>query len=58
MIVNRWGNPVFETTDPAAVWDGTSGGNPCNEGTYFYILKAKSSGKDKVMQGHITLHRN
>jgi gliding motility-associated-like protein len=58
VIVNRWGNPVFETTDPAAVWDGTSGGNPCNEGTYFYILKAKSSGKDKVMQGHITLHRN
>lgn len=58
VIVNRWGNPVFETTDPAAVWDGTSGGDPCNEGTYFYILKAKSSGKDIVMQGHITLHRN
>lgn len=58
VIVNRWGNPVFETTDPTAIWDGNSGGEPCSEGTYFYILRAKSGGKDLLKQGHITLHRN
>jgi gliding motility-associated-like protein len=38
-IYNRWGNLVFETTDPAIMWDGktTQMKQPATEGTYFYV---------------------
>jgi gliding motility-associated-like protein len=58
VIVNRWGNPVFESTNANEAWDGTSGGEQCTDGVYFYILKAKSTSKDYIKQGNITLHRN
>ncbi len=35
-IYNRWGNKVYETTDPAFQWNGYSNGTLCNDGTYFY----------------------
>jgi gliding motility-associated-like protein len=39
-ILNRWGNLVFSTTDPAINWDGTtSDGKNAAEGTYFYVCK-------------------
>ncbi len=40
-IYNRWGTLVFETTDPAFMWDGTSLQSklPCTDGTYFYICE-------------------
>lgn len=39
-IFNRWGNLVFETTDPAIRWDGTAkGGGAVSEGSYFYVCK-------------------
>ena len=36
VVMNRWGNKVFETKDPSVFWDG--GKHP--DGTYFYVLKA------------------
>lgn len=57
-IVNRWGNTVFESEDPNEGWDGTSGGELCADGTYFYILKAKSASKEYNKHGHITLNAN
>lgn len=36
VVMNRWGNKVFETKDPSEFWDG--GKHP--DGTYFYVLKA------------------
>ena len=43
VIVNRWGNPVFESNDPAVAWDGTEfGGDFVTEGVYFYIIKGVS----------------
>ena len=56
VIVNRWGNTVFQTDDIKAVWDGTTGGNPCQDGTYFYVVTAKSASKEYKKQGHITLN--
>lgn len=53
-IVNRWGNVVFETTDPGTAWDGTINGEPCEDGTYFYVLKAKSTSKEYSKHGHLT----
>ncbi|MCJ8292627.1 MAG: gliding motility-associated C-terminal domain-containing protein [Crocinitomicaceae bacterium] len=41
VIVNRWGNVIFEINDPAGTWDGrTMKGNLVEEGTYFYTIKA------------------
>ena len=41
IIVNRWGNIVYEFNDASGAWDGRDkGGNIVNEGTYFYTIKA------------------
>ena len=40
-IFNRWGQKLFEWTDPAEGWDGTSGGHDVKEGVYFVLVKAK-----------------
>jgi gliding motility-associated-like protein len=38
-IYNRWGTLVFETKDPAFLWDGKTIQSHllCTEGTYFYV---------------------
>jgi len=40
-MYNRWGEIVFETTDPALKWDGKSKQmkQPVSDGTYYYICK-------------------
>jgi gliding motility-associated-like protein len=40
-VYNRWGNLVFETTDPAIMWDGKVAMSKqlCTEGTYFYVCQ-------------------
>jgi gliding motility-associated-like protein len=42
-IFNRWGQKLFEWTDPAEGWDGTYKGNPVKEGVYFVLVKAKGA---------------
>ncbi len=58
VILNRWGNIVFESNDISNAWDGTYKGTPCAEGVYFYNIKAKSLTKEYNKQGHITLNAN
>lgn len=36
VIMNRWGNVVFETDDLDVAWDGTAGGEPVPQGVYAY----------------------
>jgi hypothetical protein len=44
-IVNRWGNTIYQYTDPASSWNGlTQNGDKVEEGTYFYIIKALYEG--------------
>ena len=39
VILNRWGNVVFETNNPnQEFWDGTHKGEKCTDGVYFYKL--------------------
>ncbi len=40
-IYNRWGNLIFETTDPKIMWDGKSMQlkQIVSEGTYFYVCQ-------------------
>lgn len=45
IIVNRWGNLIYEYTDPSASWDGkTMNGNLVTEGTYFYKITGTFEG--------------
>jgi hypothetical protein len=44
-ILNRWGNTIYQYTDPAASWNGlTQNGDKVEEGTYFYVIKAVFDG--------------
>ncbi|MCS6820229.1 MAG: DUF2341 domain-containing protein [Chitinophagales bacterium] len=37
-IFNRWGEKVFESTDPELGWDGYYNGSICEPGVYSYVL--------------------
>ena len=50
IIQNRWGRTVFKSTDPGKGWDGTIGGRPTAEGTYYYVIVAY--GTDKFPETH------
>ncbi len=57
-IYDRWGNMVFETTDPSKGWDGTYNGKPVSSGAYDYSLVAlQLNGKATDQKGSITLIR-
>lgn len=40
-VFNRWGELMFQTTDPLKGWNGEYLGTPCHKGAYFYTLKYK-----------------
>lgn len=42
-IFNRWGQKLYEWTDPAEGWDGTYNGQDVKEGTYYVLVKAKGA---------------
>ena len=39
MIFNRWGEKVFETSNPAQGWDGTYKGQMQPPGVFVYVVK-------------------
>ncbi len=56
-IINRWGNKIYEYTDPAGGWDGkTQGGTLVEEGVYFYKINATlQGGEDIQLHGFVHL---
>ena len=42
-IFNRWGQKLFEWTNPAEGWDGNYNGTPVKEGVYFVVVKARGA---------------
>jgi len=57
-IFNRYGQLVFETTDPTQKWDGTFNGTLCTEGVYVWEADGFcSSGKRINKKGNVTLFR-
>jgi len=55
VIVNRWGNSVYEKKNYRNEWTGEG----LNEGTYFYVLKVKNgTGSWEVYKSYITLLRS
>lgn len=60
-VFNRWGNIVFETSDPQINWDGKNmnNGQDCSEGVYFYVCDVFFTSFDgpvvQRIQGSITI---
>lgn len=46
-IFNRWGIPIFESTDPNFKWDGKYQGETINEGNYIIRVSYELNGKEE-----------
>jgi len=58
VIYDRWGNKVFESTDPKACWDGTYNGQALDPAVFvFHLSAALTSGETVERKGNITLVR-
>lgn len=58
IIVNRWGEMVYEGDGTAKGWDGTINGKKASEGVYFWLVDFTDSyGDTGKMQGYLTLVR-
>jgi gliding motility-associated-like protein len=57
-VFDRWGEKVFETTDPSMGWNGTFRGESIDAAVYVYYLHAEFIDGNSVKdQGNITLIR-
>ncbi len=58
-VFNRWGEKVFETSDPQNGWDGTYKGSNSPPGVYVYIVKYAPllDGEGRILKGSVTLLR-
>ena len=57
-IFDRWGNLVFETSNPADQWDGTYNGSPAPVGVYVWIADGFCNGGKPInKKGNVTLLR-
>jgi gliding motility-associated-like protein len=63
-IFNRWGNLVYQTSNPDILWEGLNQNNDkeCPDGTYFYVCTVDQicleGTEQRVLKGFITLIRN
>jgi len=61
IIMNRWGNKVYESNDYQNDWDGTNqagssiGGNELPVSTYFYIINLGEG--EEVKKGYVYINR-
>lgn len=49
-IYNRWGNLIFQTNKYLLGWDGTSSGNPVEDGTYFAEILFRTKCDDEIVK--------
>lgn len=57
-IYNRWGQRIFETTNPNVGWNGTHGGKDDPQGGYvYYVQFVSSDGQTYSKSGSVTLIR-
>lgn len=58
LIFNRWGQPIWETSDADEFWDGEINGKPAPQGIYGYIYAYSDGGGNRVERtGTVTLIR-
>lgn len=57
-VYNRWGEKVWETTNPNQGWDGTFQGRECDPAVFDYYLEATCpGGQEYFKKGNVTLIR-
>lgn len=57
-IFNRWGEKVYESSDPNECWDGTYRGHNCLAGVYTYTCHIRCfADKENDFKGDITIIR-
>jgi len=53
VILNRWGNVIFQSSGPNPAWDGTTeGGGISQEGTYFFKYTVTGFQESDQINGH------
>lgn len=58
MVFNRWGELMFESTDPEAGWDGYYKGKLCPQDVYIYRITAEyENGRTITRTGDVNLIR-
>ena len=59
IIYNRWGQPIFKSTDPDEVWDGTKDGTPQNMDSYLFRMSFRFPNSEtvEVEEGQFSLIR-
>ncbi len=59
LIVNRWGQRVFESSDPQRGWDGTINGKAADVGVYLWFCDytSKTKGSKTSLKGTVVLVR-
>jgi gliding motility-associated-like protein len=58
LVFNRWGQKVFESTNPSIGWDGYFSGEPAPAGSYLFWVAAKGlNGNEIEKRGLVTLLR-
>ena len=58
IILNRWGQKLYEWTDPDGGWDGTFHGRDVKQGVYFVMVNAKGAdGKEYKIRKDVNLLR-
>jgi len=58
IVYNRWGEQVFESSDPSIGWDGTFRGKQANPGVYVYYFEADTEQFGPIIRkGDVTLVR-
>jgi gliding motility-associated-like protein len=59
IVINRWGNIVWESQDPNGKWDGTYQNKMCTDGVYIWKLTFNVFGNDDKItdHGHLTILR-
>lgn len=56
-IYNRWGQRVYNTTNPNEGWNGLLKGEKSKIDTYFYMIQFNYRGEQQLMKGDLTLVR-
>jgi len=58
-VMNRWGNLIWQSTNPAGKWDGTYDGKKCTDGVYTWIVKFDILNTDerRIDHGYVTIIR-
>lgn len=59
VIINRWGNTIFQSTQATDYWNGKSKNNDVEEGVYFYKIVYRLACEDemKELHGNVTVTR-